>query len=245
MTPSEFFSIAPLFISEDETRRALCSAFRHGHHLFASDGRIALVGDATRTDADEISETSDEYQRGLADRLMKNYVEKIQLRIAVGDYMVFPLGKLVEAVCAAFNDVEPEMMWLRANSPDDDDPDADGSPDSVRYVHEAFTSVIMANGQRSVIAGYYASLIAGLSKFYGSVSAYADTCDPHAPLFFQGDNWRCIVMPRLVTKHGISFEWDYYGGCSIADAKTGALVRPRNEREPDIDVLRLGKKGAK
>jgi hypothetical protein len=137
------------------------------------------------------------------------------------------------------------MMWLRANSPDDDDPDADGSPDSVRYVHEAFTSVIMANGQRSVIAGYYASLIAGLSKFYGSVSAYADTCDPHAPLFFQGDNWRCIVMPRLVKPHGNNFEWDYYGGCSIADAKTGALVRPRNERKPDIDVLRLGKKGAK
>lgn len=244
MTPSEFFSIAPLFISEDDTRRALCSPFRHGHHLFASDGRIALVGVATCIDADEIGETPDESQRSLADRLMKNYVEKIQLRIAVGDYMVFPLGKLVEAVCAAFTDVEPEMMWLRANSPDDD-PDADGSPDSVRYVHEAFTSVIMANGQRSVIAGYYASLIAGLSKFYGSVSAYADTCDPHAPPFFQGDNWRCIVMPRLVKPHGNNFEWDYYGGCSIADAKTGALVRARSVREPDIDVLRLGAKGGK
>jgi hypothetical protein len=47
-------------------------------------------------------------------------------------------------------------------------------------------------------------------------------------------------MPRLVKPHGNNFEWEYYGGCSIADAKTGALVRPRNERKPDIDVLCLG-----
>ena len=235
MTPSEFLSIAPMFTGEDVMRPALCSPFRHGHHLFASDGRIAIVCDADGIDADFIKETPDENQRNVADRLMKNYVEKIQLRIVVGDYDDFPLGNLTEAVCAAFADVEPEMMWLRANSPDDDDPDADGSPDSVRYVHEVFTSVIMANGQRSVIAGYHASLIAGLSKFYGLVSAYADMCNPNLPLFFQGDNWRCIVMPIYVRAPG------FFSSRSIADAKTGALVHSRNDRELNIDFLRFGK----
>ena len=242
MTPSEFYSIAPLFISEEETRRALCSAFRHRHHLFASDGRIALICDAHCVEADCINETADESQRGIADSLLKDYVVKIQKRIG-GWYEPFPLGKLAEAACAAFADVEPEMMWLRSNAVDDDDPEANGDLDSVRYVHEAFTSVILANKPRSLIAGYYASLIAGLAKFYGPVDAYTDPIDPHAPLFFRGDNWRCILMPRLVKPRNGNWEWDYYGGCSIADAATGELVRPRHEREPDLDILRQIKKG--
>lgn len=242
MTPSEFYSIAPLFTSEDETRRALCSAFRHLHYLFASDGRIALICDAHCVEADCINETADESQRGIAGSLLKDYVVKIQKRIG-GWYEQFPLGKLAEAACAAFNDIEPDMMWLRSNAVDDDDPEANGDLDSVRYVHEAFTSVIMANKPRSLIAGYYASLIAGLAKFYGHVDAYTDPIDPHAPLFFRGDNWRCILMPRLVKPRNGNWEWDYYGGCSIADAATGELVRPRHEREPDLDILRQNKKG--
>ncbi len=97
----------------------------------------------------------------------------------------------------------------------------------------------MANPARSVIAGYYASLIAGLMKYHGPVEAYADASDPHAMLYFRGPDWNCALMPRMVCSKGTSWEWNRFGGCSIADAWTGSLVYGRDEEgNPDMDALR-------
>lgn len=240
MTPGEFLSIAPMFASDDVTRPQLHEAFRHGNNLFVTDGRIALVCDASGLDADDIGETTDEMQRSCGDKIVK-YIAEIKAKVESGRYRGYGLADLTAAVCAAFANIEPEMMELRANEPDED-----GSPDSVRYIHQTFTAVIMPNPARSVISGYNASLIVGLMKSYGPVYAYADTRDPEAPLYFRGENWQnwhCILMPRLVRSRGINYEWNYYGGCAIGDAWSGKLVWGREDDSyPDIDELRFGKK---
>ncbi len=240
MTASEFMAIAPMFASEDVTRPSLQEPFRCGIHLFATDGRIAIACRARFTDLRKIAETTDERQLSLG-MSIRSMVELNDAKIAKGEYKGYGLCSITEAVVAAFANVEPEMMWLRANELDDDDPDADGSPDSVRYVHESFTCVIMANPARSLIAGYYASLIAGLVKYHGPVEAYANENDPHAMLYFRGPDWNCVLMPRRVGTKGANWEWSLFGGCSIADAWTGNLVHGRDEENnPDIDALRKG-----
>lgn len=241
MTASEFMAIAPMFASEDVTRPSLHEPFRCGDRLFATDGRIALAYRARFTELCKITETTDEKRRSLGKSIM-GMIESNDAKIASGKYQGFGLCSMMEAVIAAFANVEPAMMWLRANEPDEDDPDADGSPDSVRHVHVSFTAVIMANPARSLIAGYYASLIAGLVKYHGPVEAYADENDPHAMLYFRGPDWNCVLMPRKVGIKGANREWSYYfGGCSIADAWTGTLVWGRdNENLPDLDALRAG-----
>ena len=242
MTASEFMAIAPMFASEDVTRPSLHEPSRCGDRLFVTDGRIALAHRARFTELCKIAETTDEKRRSLGKSIM-GMIESNDAKIASGKYQGFGLCSMMEAVIAAFANVEPEMMWLRANEPDEDDPDADGSPDSVRHVHESFTSVIMANPARSVIAGYYASLIAGLMKYHGPVEAYADASDPHAMLYFRGPDWNCALMPRMVCSKGTCWEWNCFGGCSIADAWTGSLVYGRDEEgNPDMDALRKGVK---
>ena len=240
MTASEFMAIAPMFTSEDVTRPALSEPFRYGTHLFATDGRIAIAYNALHTELCKIAETTDERRQSLGRSIM-SMVEMNDAKIARGEYKAYGLCSIMEAVVAAFANVEPEMMWLRANELDDDDPDANGSPDSVRHVHESFTCVIMANPARTLIAGYYASLIAGLVKYHGPVEAYADASDPHAMLYFRGPDWNCVLMPRMVCSKGTSWEWNRFGECSIADAWTGSLVHGRDEENnPDIDALRKG-----
>lgn len=240
MTASEFMAIAPMFASDDVTRPSLHEPFRCGDRLFATDGRIALAHRARFTELCKITETTDERRLGLGKSII-GIVEMNEAKIAKGEYKGYGLCSITEAVVAAFANVEPEMMWLRANELDDDDPDANGSPDSVRHVHEQFTCVIMANPARSLIAGYYASLIAGLVKYHGPVEAYSDENDQHAMLYFRGPDWNCALMPRMVGTKGSHLEWRYFGGCSIADAWTGNLVHGCDEENnPDIDALRKG-----
>lgn len=237
MTASEFMAIAPMFASEDVTRPSLQKPFRCGDRLFVTDGRIALAHRARFTELCRIAETTDEKRLSLG-KSIRSMVEICDAKISKGEYQGYGLRSITEAMVAAFSNVEPEMMWMRANEPDEDDPDADGSPNSVRYVHETFTSVIMANPARSVIAGYYASLIAGLEKYHGPVEAYADVSDHNAILYFRGTDWNCALMPRLV---GRGYERNSLARCSIADALTGSLVYGRDEEDAmDMDALRKG-----
>ena len=189
MTASEFMAIAPMFASEGVTRPSLHEPFRCGDRLFATDGRIALAHRARFTELCRIAETTDEKRLGLGKSIM-GMVELNDAKIASGKYQGFGLCSMMEAVIAAFANVEPEMMWLRANEPDEDDPDAS---------------------------------------------------DPHAMLYFRGPDWNCALMPRMVCSKGTSWEWNCFGGCSVADAWTGSLVYGRDEEgNPDMDALRKG-----
>ena len=238
MTASEFMAIAPMFTGEDVTRPAFNTPFRHGDHLFATDGRIALACDA-KLEVGDILETLDETQRHIGERIINDHFKSCEDKIAGGEFRRFSLEGVCAAMCAAFANVEPEMMWLRMNLPDDD-PDQDFEPDSVRWVQSTFTSVIMANKARSVVAGYYASLIVGLMANFAPVDAYASVKDPHDMLYFSGPGWRCVLMPRLGMPRVVCHEWNYYGGCAIADAMTGKLVWGRDCAAvlPDMDTLR-------
>ncbi len=238
MTANDFMSIAPMFASEDVSRPHMCRPFRHGNHLFATDGCILLVGDASGLDADNIQETPDGRQKSLGDQIIQKYVKQMESNVESFKYHVYGLCDIGKAVCAAFADTEPDMMCLRANDWDGDDPDSDGLPDSVRSVHKRWTCVIMPNPARAVIAGYYASLIAGLANFYGPVVAYADMNDPHAVLYFRGDNWHCALMPLWLNVRSFDYYNDLFARLSIADAATGKLVRRRRDSEPSIDELR-------
>jgi len=220
MKASDFLAIAPMFASEDGTRKAFETSFRHGHHLFATDGRIALVTDAYSLDTDGIFETREK-------------------DVYCGKYRGYGLCNIGEAVCAAFANLEPDMMLLRANKPWPDDPDDDGKPDSVREVHNAFVSIILANPARTVIAGDYASLIFGLVRHYGPVEAFADPNNPHAELYFRGDNWRCVLMPLRIVSSPFRSVADMFYGRAISDAATGELVHKRSDGEVNIDALRF------
>jgi len=237
MKVDEFLSIAPMFADEDGTRKELCTSFRYGHNLFVTDGRIALVGDATSLDADYIHNTADVKQQKIGDRLLKKHIEPIWDKIDSGAYCEYDLYDVDNAVCEVFASIEPEMMYLRTHDLDPESLDNNVTLDSVRHVHDKFSVVIMANPARSVISGYYASLIAGLVKYYGPVHAYADKDNPHAELYFRGNNWHCVLMPRRVDSIGSS-NWDCYLGCSIADAEIGELVHRRGSTI-NIDALRF------
>lgn len=213
MNTDEFMAIAPLFTSENDAPiPAFSTPFRHGGHLIASDRRIALVC----SDTGSVNETEDEMQKHIGNRLINEHIKTCEDNVACGKYRSFDLGKLREAVCAAFANVEPDMMESRMNLPDDY-PDEDFKPDSVRHVHSVFTSVIMANPARSVVAGYYASLIYGLDKLFGPADAYSDVRDPNNMLYFRGPCWGLVLMPRLAKGFSHSY-------CAIADAITGKLV---------------------
>lgn len=237
MTASEFMGMAPMFASEDGSRKSLGNSFRHGNHMFVTDGRIALIGSASGLDADEIRVTADPSQKNVGSRLLDEHLMLVEAKIDNGAYLEYDLCSIGEAVCEVFASIEPEMMYLRMNEPDPEYLDHDVKPESVRNVHDKFSVVIMANPARSVISGYYASLIAGLVKYYGPVVAFADKDNPHAELYFRGDNWDCILMPRRV-KFQSDSHWDSYLGCAIADAESGKLVHARGSTN-NIDELRF------
>ena len=235
MNVEEFLSIAQMFASEDGSRQSLGTSFRYGHHLFVTDAKIALIKDASGLDADEIGQTTDAAQRNVGNRLIKEHIERICSAIDSDKYCEYDLCDIGNAVCELFASIEPEMMSLRANSSDPDDLDNDGMPDSVRFVHDRYSVVIMANPARSVISGYYASLIAGLVTNFGPVTAYADKNDANAEMYFRADNWSCILMPRKTYGYD---DGSHYLYTSIADARTGELVHRRGSTI-NINALRF------
>ena len=81
MKADEFMAIAPLFASEnDAPRPAFSTPFRHGDHLFASDGRIALVC----SDTGSVNETEDEMQKHIGNRLINEHIKTCEDNIACG-----------------------------------------------------------------------------------------------------------------------------------------------------------------
>lgn len=234
MKISDFLAIAPMFASEDKTRPTLSESFRLGNRVFVSDESQALVAKLPQC-ALVMPETHDKLQKGICDKTLQ-YIEAIESKIDAGEYVWYGYGDISGAVSEAVANLEPEMMRLRMNMLDSDDPDNDGMPYSVRLVQERHSAVIMANPARTVVNGYNASLIAGLIKNFGPVEAYAAKDDPHAELYFRGDNWKCIVMPLRVGGYDSSVHyWCYH---AIADAKTGELIHAFGHTV-NIDVLRF------
>lgn len=242
MTSTEFKHLAGLCVSEDETRPAMHSAFYWGGSAIVTDGRIALVADAKPGDLP----AADEAQQRLAQSLHGEMLPEARKKVANGEYEKFKLGidKLVAAVKAVEEDIAPEMAKLRHNEPDPDDPDDVPREDSERFVLSTYTRVILPNVARTVIAGYYASVVANCCLIGGKARAYMDKRHgDEGPLYLAGQGgWELLLMPILTS--GYSGYWDNLcDAASVADAATGLLVNRRAAGRFNLDKFRFPKEG--
>lgn len=238
MTSTEFKHLAGFCVSEDVTRPAMRSAFYWGGSALATDGRIALVADAKPVDLP----ASDEAQQRLAQSLHGEMLPEARKNVANGKYEEFKLDidKLAAAVRAVVGDIAPEMAELRHNEPDPDDPDDVPSEDSERFVLSMYTMVILPNARRTVIAGYYASVVASCCLIGGNARAYMDKLHGDSdPLYLAGQGWELLLLPLRTSGYGGSI----CPAASVADAATGLLVNRRAAGCFNLDKLRFPQKG--
>lgn len=241
MTITEFKYLAGLCVSEDVTRPALRSAFYWGGTAIATDGRIALVADAKPGDLP----AADEDQQRLAQSLHGEMLPEARKDVANGKYEEFELDidKLVAAVKAVEEDIAPEMDELRHYEPDPDDPDDAPSEESERFVLSRYTMVILPNVERTIIAGYYASVVANCCLIGGKARAYMDKRHGDGgPLYLAGQGWELLLMPLRV--RGCTRDRNNLcDAASVADAATGLLVNRRAAGRFNLDKLRFPQEG--
>ena len=239
MTSTEFKYLAGGCVSEDVTRPALRSAFYWGGTAIATDGRIALVADVKPGDLP----ASDEAQQRLAQSLLGELLPKARKNVANGKYEEFELDidRLVVAVAAVETDIAPEMDELRHYESDPDDPDDAPSEESERFVLSKYTMVILPNVERTVIAGYYASVVANCCLIGGKARAYMDKRHGDGgPLYLAGQGWELLLMPLYVRDYARN---NLCHAASVADAATGLLVNRRAAGCFNLDKLRFPQKG--
>jgi len=237
MTSAEFKYLAGFCVGESEFRPAMRTAFYWGGTAIVTDGRIALVADAKPGDLP----ASDEAQQHLAQSLHGELLPEARKNVANGKYEEFELDidRLVAAVSAVETDIAPEMDELRHYEPDPDDPDDVASEDSERFVLSRYTIVILPNAQRTVIAGYYASVVANCCLIGGKARAYMDKRHGDGdPLYLAGRGWELLLMPLRMR----GYVDDPIYAASVADAATGLLVNRRAAGRFDLDKLRFRRK---
>lgn len=239
MTSTEFKHLASFCVNEDETRPAIRSAFYWGGSALATDGRIALVADAKPGDLP----AADEAQQHFAQSLCGKMLPEAWKNVANGKYEEFELDvdKLVVAVKAVEEDIAPEMAELRHYEPDPDDPDDFPSEESERFVLSRYTMVILPNVERTVIAGYYASVVANCCLIGGKARAYMDKRHGDGgPLYLAGQGWELLLMPLYVRGYARN---GHCHAASVADAATGLLVNRRAAGCFNLDKFRFPQEG--
>ena len=244
MTIDDFKLFAPRIASEDETRRALQQPFRFQRRAYVTDGRIALV---IETCDDSLMKAEEAGTTTVALQLNK-YTIEFDAAIHLGNCEAFSLdaGRLGIAATLTFGDLEPSMDFLRSYEPDPDDPDDVASTESVRFVRERYSRVILPNRGRSVIAGYYADILSEVLALTNTHCAYVRHDLKNSPIYAKGENWYLIVMPLRGTSSFGETRW--LEASAIADAANGALVHRydpdgNGPDRADLDELRFPKKG--
>lgn len=246
MTIDDFKLFAPRIASEDETRRALQQPFRFQRRAYVTDGRIALV---IETCDDSLMKAEEAGATTVALQLNK-YTIAFDAALHLGNCEAFSLdaGRLGIAATLTFGDLEPSMDYLRSYEPDSDDPDDVASTESVRFVRERYSHVILPNRGRSVIAGYYADILNEVLALTNTHCAYVRHDLKNSPIYAKGENWYLMVMPlRAEPTFG---ETGWMVAASVADAATGELLHsyyPDDDEEGRVDLYKLrfpGKGGA-
>ena len=236
MNEEQFKTFAERIISKDDTNLALRSAFRWKHYSIVSDGRIALMIDR----AFESLRIAVDGQQTVAARL----VDKILPEQRKAEYVRFDLDAnlLGRAAEAAAQDIAPEMEHLRHHVADPHNPDDADSVESERFVLSRNTYVIMPNQKRSVVAGYYAGVIADVCKGR-TVCTYGSRKNSNRPIYAKGDDWWLVGMPiRMDGRDRSALDWGFQG-TAVADAKTGKLAWSHYETGPcPIFKMRFPKK---
>lgn len=246
MTIEQFKEFAPRIVSEDETRRALMYPCCNGCRAYASDGRIALIIKTCYTSS---FKTDDETGVRVVTTSLNDCINAFDAALERGNCEAFSIDadRLRNAARATFDDLEPSMDYLRSYEPDPDDLDDVASTESVRFVRERYSRVILPNRGRSVIAGYYADILADVLAATDTHCAYVRHYIKDSPIYAKGANWYLIVMP-IRTDCGYGGEKRWMNDSAIADAATGELVHSydpdgNGPDRADMDVLRFPKKG--
>ena len=235
MTEEQFKEFAKRIVSEDETRIALRNAFRWDGYSIVSDGRIALV-------VEKAFESLPLAEEGSQESVARSLLNEILPQQSKDEWVPFDLDidLLGRAAAETAQDIAPEMEELRHYKADPDDPDDMDSEESERYVLTMHTYVIMPDQRRSVIAGYYASVIADICKGC-TTSVCASKESSNKVIFFNSSDWQIGIMPIRMDGVDRSYYDDKITGKAIADAKTGKLVWRRLSGECQIDMLRFQK----
>ena len=242
ITIDQFKMFAQRCVSEDVSRPALMQPVRKNERVYVSDGRIALIcetGDNTSIKSHEEVAGSFGMTVGLDD-----YISHFNAALEHGNCEAFSVAHLHAAVRATFDNLAPSLDYLRTYEPDPDDLDDEVSVESVRFVYERYSCVILPNRRRSVIAGYYADIIADILAVTGTSCAYVRLKIKNSPIYAKGENWHLILMPLRATHEYGDVRW--MSASAIADAATGELLHGYNKEEPDrvdIDALRFPAKG--
>lgn len=238
MTINMFKEFAPRIVSEDPTRQAIMQPCRNGCHAYATDGRIALVCET----CDQSFKPDDELGARNVTISLNDYIVQFNTALMHGNCEAFSLdaGRLGIAVTLTFDNLAPSMDYLRTYEPDPDDPDDVASTESVRFVRERYSRVILPNRGRSVIAGYYAAIVADILAATDTNVAYVRHDIKNSPVFIKGKRWYLILMPLRATSDFGKTYWTDVG--AIADAATGKLLHGYDKDNGDranLDALRF------
>lgn len=238
MTIDKFKDFAPRCVSEDVTRPALMQPCRNGCHAYVSDGRIALICET----CDQSFKLDDDVGARNVTAHLNDRIIKFNTALMRRDCEAFSLNatRLSTAAAATFDNLEPSMDYLRTYEPDPDDLDDVATTETVRFVRERYSRVILPNRGRTVIAGHYAAILADVLAATGTSCAYVRHDIKNSPIYAKGENWYLILMP-LRANHDFG-ETRWMDASAIADAATGKLLHGYNKDEPDrvdLDALRF------
>lgn len=242
MTIDEFKQFAPRIVSEDVSRPSIMQPCRNGCHAYATDGRIALIFET----CDQSFKLDDEVDARNVTTHLNNYIIEFNTAITRGKCEAFCLDAALLRIAAraTFDNLAPSLDYLRTYEPDPDDPDDVPATETVRFVYERYSRVILPDRGRTVIAGYYADIIADILAATDTSCAYVRHDIKNSPIFTQGKYWCLILMPLRATHDFGEARW--MDASAIADAATGELLHGYNIDEPDradLDALRFPKKG--
>ena len=247
MTIDEFKLFAPRIASEDETRRALRRPFRFQRRAYVTDGRVALVLDEA---CDASLVTAVEAGATTAALQLDKHITAFAAANVLGCCEMFGLDAalLRAAARATFADLEPSMDYLRSHEADPDDPGDVSTTESVRFVHERYSRVILPDCGRTVVAGHFADILADVLAATGARHACVRHDIRSVPVYAGGENWHLMIMPlRAELTFG---ETGWMVAASVADAATGELLHsyyPDDDEEGRVDLCKLrfpGKGGA-
>ena len=240
MTIEEFKLFAERCVSEDVTRPGFTKAFRAGARAYVTDGRIALALDLTG----DMDVSGIEYSYSHIPGMIDKYITDFCSALSAGKCEAFSLdaAKLRAAADATFADLKPHEDYLRIYEPDPDDPDDERSEESIRYVHERYSRVILPDRGQTIIAGHFAAILADVLAETNTSVAYTRRAVKDSAIFTFGENWYLLLMPLRTDSCLISTRW--LDASAIADAATGKLLLSYGDaKQIDLDALRFPGKG--
>lgn len=245
MTIYEFKLFAERCVSEDVTRPKLQQPCRDTRRTYVSDGRIALIIEASDPSFKTFSETGTESVVNQLTNRINSFNAALERGDDACEKFRIDAARLRTAAHATFCDLEPSMDYLRHYEPDPDDLDDVATTETVRFVYQRYAFVILNDRLRTVIAGYYADILADVLAATDTRYAYIYQTHADSAIYVKGENWYLILMPLRGKPEFGEAHWMVAG--AIADAATGELLHSyeNNDEIPraDMDVLRWQQKG--